>query len=113
MDIFDFDLEPAPSTFSRSSSSTLSAKGVRELEREVGRHRLLIEVLLRAIVDKGIYTREQLNAMANLVDMEDGVRDGRLKKESGVKHCSKCARVMMNVSGQCLYCGHQEVLKLV
>lgn len=113
MDIFDFDMESVPSTLSRSSSSPPSAKGVRELEREVGRHRLLIEVLLRAIVDKGIYTRDQLNAMANLVDMEDGIRDGRLKKDSSVKHCSSCGRVMMNVSGQCLYCGRQEVLKLV
>lgn len=113
MDVFDIEGIPLDSTRSRAATSTQAAKGVRELERELGKHRLLIEVLLRAIVDKGIYTREQLNALANLVDMEDGIRDGRLKKEKGVKHCSQCGRVMMNVSGQCLYCGQQEVLKLV
>ena len=113
MDVFDIEGIPLESTSSRATPSAETAKGVREVERELGKHRLLIEVLLRAIVDKGIYTRDQLNAMANLVDMEDGVRDGRLQKEKGVKHCSKCGRVMMNVSGQCLYCGQQEVLKLV
>ena len=54
-----------------------SNESLDTLRREVDRQRLVIEVLVRTLIDKGISTRDQLNALANLVDMEDGVRDGR------------------------------------
>jgi len=96
----------------RVDTSTQSV-GVREMQKELGRHRLIIEVLVRALIEKGLYTRDQLNALANLVDMEDGIRDGRIKPKKGVKHCAECSRVLMDVSGQCMYCGHQTVMDIV
>jgi hypothetical protein len=74
---------------------------------------LVIEVLIRALVEKGLYSREQLNALANLVDMEDGVRDGRLKVDKEIETCSGCGRTLMNKTGTCLYCGNQEVIEIV
>jgi hypothetical protein len=106
MDVFETGPPPLSSIQSRKS-------GVHELQKEVDRLRLLVEVLVRALVEKGIYTRDQLNALANLVDMEDGVRDGRIKPKAGVKHCANCGRVRMDVSGKCLYCEHEEVLELI
>jgi hypothetical protein len=100
------DSPPTPQEESR-------LEGAHELRKELDRHRLLLEVLVRALVDKGLFTREQLNAMANLVDMEDGVRDGKMMPKRGVRHCANCGRVMMNVSGACLYCGFQEVMDLI
>ena len=88
-------------------------KELKELQREVERLRLIVEVLVRAVIEKGLYTREQLNAMANLVDVEDGRRDARLQSPKEVRRCSSCGRVMMNVSGACLYCGHQEVMDII
>lgn len=116
MDIFD------PGFLARDLDSGGSAtdarkaeppQGIRELQKEVARQRLVIEVLIRALVDKGLYTREQLNAIANLVDMEDGVRDGRYNKKKGVRQCSRCGRTLHDVSGTCLYCGFQEVMELI
>lgn len=88
-------------------------QGIRELQKEVARQRLVLEVLVRALVDKGLYTREQLNAIANLVDMEDGIRDGRYNKKKEVRQCSRCGRTLHNVSGTCLYCGYEEVMEIV
>jgi len=115
MDLFDPDLlihypasPPAPSVREPERQ-----RHVRELQRELDKHRLILEVLIRALVDKGLYTRDQLNALANLVDMEDGVRDGRVRPKGGVKHCANCGRVRMNVSGKCLYCEHQDILEII
>ena len=102
------NLDAAPQEKIGQSSASIDA-----LRRELDRHRLIIEVLVRAIIDKGLYTREQLNALANLVDMEDGYRDGRLKPKKGVRTCSFCGRTMMNKTGTCLYCGKQEVIDLI
>lgn len=89
------------------------SEGIKELKREIERLSLIVETLVRALIEKGLYTREQINALANLIDMEDGRRDGRITKAKDVKHCSSCGRVMMNVSGACLFCGHQEVMDIV
>ncbi len=86
---------------------------VKELQREVERLRLIVEVVVRALIEKGFYTREQLNAMANLVDVEDGRRDARLRVPKEIRKCSSCGRVMMDISGACLYCGHQEVIEII
>jgi hypothetical protein len=117
VDIFDpefsqgvGDLGPGLATQQREFAKI---QGLHEMQKQLDRHRLLIEVLVRALIDKDLYTRDQLNALANLVDMEDGVRDGKLAPQKGIRHCSKCGRVMMNVSGTCLYCGYQEVMELV
>jgi hypothetical protein len=95
------------------SQSSAQTSALYQMQKELEKQRLLIEVLIRALVDKGLYTRDQLNALANLVDMEDGIRDGRIAPERGVRHCGNCGRVKMNVSGSCLYCGHEEVMDLV
>lgn len=100
------DLDPQ-SRIGRSNESFVS------LQTEVERQRLMIEVLVRALVEKGLYTREQLNALANLVDMEDGVRDGRRRVKKGLEFCSSCGRTMMNKMGTCLYCGNQEVIDIL
>jgi hypothetical protein len=112
--------EPFPSDLGVTSSEEYLRKtelsrqqGLKELQREVERLKLIVEVLVRALVEKGLYTREQLNALANLVDMEDGLRDGKKSETKEVRRCSSCGRVMMNVSGACLYCGHQEVMELI
>ena len=86
---------------------------LKQLQREVERLRLVVEVLVRALVEKGLYSREQLNAMANLIDAEDGRRDAGLRMSKEVRKCSSCGRAMMDTSGACLYCGHQEVISIL
>lgn len=108
---FPFD-QPIPSGPSPEQEATKRME-LKELQREVERLRLVVEVLVRALIEKGLYSRAQLNAMANLVDMEDGVRDARMRVQREVRKCSSCGRAMMNVSGACLYCGHQEVIEII
>ena len=115
MDLFsDYDerysanVDSTPQSQIGRSNPSLDA-----LRREVDRQRLVIEVLIRALIDKGIYTRDQLNALANLVDMEDGVRDGRMTPRKGIELCSSCGRTLMNKLGTCLYCGNEEVIDII
>ncbi len=106
-------LDPHEISEKASRQEAARKEGFKDLQREVERLRLVVETLVRALVEKGLYTREQINALANLIDMEDGRRDGRIPISRKVKNCSACGKVMMNVSGACVYCGHQEVMDIV
>jgi hypothetical protein len=113
-----FDPESFPldqSTPSRPTPSEETGRRMelKQLQREVERLRLVVEVIIRALVEKGLYTREQLNAMANLIDVEDGRRDAGLRMSKEIHKCSSCGRTMMDTSGSCLYCGHQEVMSIL
>ncbi len=113
MDIFKYPRYSANVDATPQEKIGPSNHSLDTLRREVDRQRLVIEVLVRALVEKGIYTRDQLNALANLVDMEDGVRDGRMKTRKGIDLCSGCGRTLMNRTGTCLYCGNEEVIDII
>jgi hypothetical protein len=52
-------------------------KRVAALEEELARHELVIRVLIRMLMDRGIATQEQFEACLQQVDLEDGVADGK------------------------------------
>ncbi|TAJ19522.1 MAG: hypothetical protein EPO68_06145 [Planctomycetota bacterium] len=51
---------------------------VELLEEELARHALLIRVLIRLLMDRGIATQQQFEAALQAVDLEDGVADGKV-----------------------------------
>jgi len=51
---------------------------VNQLEDDLSRTLLLLQALTEACIAKGVLTREELAAMAEQVDLSDGVADGKL-----------------------------------
>jgi hypothetical protein len=72
------------------------------------RQSLLIEALIRMIVEKGICTAEALNDLARAIDEEDGVVDGRRSTDMmvarGVVTCPHCQRKTSAKNPLCQWC---------
>jgi hypothetical protein len=51
---------------------------VNQLEDDVSRALLLLQALTETCIAKGVLTRDELAAMAEQVDLSDGVADGKL-----------------------------------
>lgn len=51
---------------------------VATLEDNLGRVLLLLSALSETCISKGVVTREELAAMAEQVDLDDGIADGKL-----------------------------------
>jgi hypothetical protein len=67
----------------RFRAGSLSAKihtedRVAQLEDDLARTLLLVQALAETCIAKGVLTREELAAMAEQVDVSDGVADGKL-----------------------------------
>jgi hypothetical protein len=67
----------------RFRSSTLDTRiqlvdRVNQLEDDLSRTLLLLQALTETCIAKGVLTREELAAMAEQVDLSDGVADGKL-----------------------------------
>ena len=54
------------------------ADRVNQLEDDLGRALLFIQALTETCIAKGVLTREELAAMAEQVDLSDGVADGKV-----------------------------------
>lgn len=55
-------------------------KRVAAVEEELDRHALLIRVLIRMLMDRGLATQEQFEACSKQIDLEDGVEDGKVTR---------------------------------
>ena len=55
-------------------------------KRELERMRLLNAALIRLLVQRGLITQAELDAMADAIDLEDGVRDGQMRPAAPSRH---------------------------
>jgi hypothetical protein len=60
-------------------SSPEAAGDVARLQAENDELRLYLAALVRLLTTKGIVTREEIKRVVDLVDAQDGARDGRYK----------------------------------
>jgi hypothetical protein len=49
---------------------------VEALQREVGQLQLYVSVLMHIVKSRGLVSKEDLRALIDMADLEDGVRDG-------------------------------------
>lgn len=79
------------------------------IEMLVERQSLLIESLIRMIVERGVCTADELNELARTIDEEDGVVDGRRSTDMmvarGVVTCPGCSRKTSAKNPVCQWCG--------
>lgn len=75
-----------------------------ELNGRVEEQNLLLQTLLRLLLEKKVVTRDEFRQWMNYVDELDGKRNGRLSRERGVKLCPGCKRKNKVNAFKCLYC---------
>lgn len=93
----------------RSTDAEQSAR-IAELQQDVGELALLSKTLMRLLLEKGVCTGKELEDLMREIDMEDGVADGRVTKDSEKEptgNCKGCGRPVQPKRSRCLYCGHE------
>jgi hypothetical protein len=74
------------------------------LQQRVDSLELACAALWRLLKVQNGYTDEQLQALIQQVDGEDGALDGKITRQGGV--CPHCHRkVLSRTAGKCLWCG--------
>ncbi len=92
-------------------SATASAKAgraeqdVRLLTREVDKLSMITEALWTLLKEQHGYTDEDLILRVTEIDLEDGVLDGKVRRDQGPRKCPACSRTLSRRHPTCLYCG--------
>jgi hypothetical protein len=81
---------------------------VMSLELELERLLMLTEALWQIIKEHHGYTDDELIRRVAMIDLKDGVLDGRVAK-SPPAQCPKCHRPLNKRHVTCIYCGTQMV----
>ena len=94
-----------------ASSEAASAKRdiadlERELERELGRLKLVCAAVWELLKQRSKLTEEDLVAMVAMLDAKDGVADGQLTRS--VRPCVDCGRTVAAKQTKCMYCGKEQ-----
>jgi hypothetical protein len=92
----------------RASSAAGSAKrDVAHLEDRLERLSLVCMAMWSLLQDKTKLTEDDLLQRVKLIDLMDGVQDGKATR--GVQKCHACNRVMSARHRKCLYCGADKL----
>ena len=75
------ELENLKSELRRSRGSSPEVSGeIARLQAEIDEMRLYLTALVRLLASKGVVTQEDIKRFVDLIDMEDGTRDGRYSR---------------------------------
>ena len=93
----------AQSRATRAPSMAVEARSdVKELTRQVERLMLLNQAMWELIRERLHLTDAELEAIAQQVDMRDGIKDGKLTPIA--VRCPGCGRVNNTRHKKCIYC---------
>ena len=87
----------------RASADLSNESKIKTLEDRVERLCLLNQALWELLRERLHLTDADLAAMAQTVDLRDGIADGKIS--SAAVRCPSCQRVCNSRHAQCLYCG--------
>ena len=79
------------------------------IEERIERLTLVCMAMWSLLQDKTNLTEEDLLERVKMLDLMDGVQDGKATRT--VKRCPHCNRPMSPRHTRCLYCGHEELVK--
>lgn len=72
------EIENLRSELRRSRLSTRDASGdLERLQDENDELRLYLATVVRLLISKGVFSREEMRKVVDAIDAEDGTRDGR------------------------------------
>lgn len=91
------------------STATAAQRQVKHIEDRLDRLALINMALWSLIQDKTGLTEDDLLERVRLIDMMDGVEDGKVTRTAS--KCTKCDRVMNPRHEKCMYCGHAKLIQ--
>jgi hypothetical protein len=92
----------------RAAAAAGSAKrDVAHMEDRIERLSLVCMAMWSLIQDKTRLTEEDLMERVRMIDLMDGVEDGKAART--VQKCHACNRTMSPKHQRCLYCGAQKL----
>lgn len=94
---------------SASNAAHSARRDVRHLEDRLERLSLVCMAMWSLIQDKTNLSEEELLERVRVIDMMDGVADGKASR--GVQKCHKCQRTMNPRHQKCLYCGSGRLIR--
>jgi len=94
----------------RAQTAASSAKReVTHLEDRIERLSLVCMAMWSLIQDKTKLTEDDLLERVKMIDLMDGVEDGKASRT--IQKCHACSRVMSPRHQKCLYCGAAKLAK--
>jgi hypothetical protein len=109
---FPGDNSAARQQAAAASSEAASAKrDVADLERELGRLKLVCAAVWELLKQRAKLTEDDLAATVAMLDAKDGVADGQLTRTA--RKCFKCQRTVAAKQTKCMYCGAEQPLASV
>ena len=105
-DLKQKNIELASKLYQKRPGEATLEKKIHTLEQEVGELALLSKTLMRILMEKGVCTGQEFEALMHQFDLEDGVADGKVTKPSVFKtaRCPKCNHPIQPQWKRCLYC---------
>ncbi len=91
------------------SAASSARRDVSHLEDRLERLSLVCMAMWSLIQDKTGLTEEDLLERVRVIDLMDGVEDGKASRT--VQKCHACNRVMSPRHQKCLYCGAAKLAK--
>lgn len=94
---------------SAQSAANRAKQDVAYLEDRVDRLSLVCMAMWSLLRDKTNFTEEDLLERVKLMDLLDGVEDGKATKT--VSQCTACNRPMNPRHTKCIYCGNAKLVE--
>lgn len=91
------------------SAANRATQSVSQLEDRVDRLSLICMAMWSLMRDKTQLTEQDLLDRVKLIDLLDGVEDG--KATQTVSQCVKCNRPMHPRHKKCIYCSHEKLVQ--
>lgn len=91
----------------RPGKSGLGKSSAIELEERLARQELLIQTLLRLLLEKQVIHEDEFKEWMDYVDGLDGTRDGKLRAPKVARNCPSCGRMNKPNAARCMYCDHE------
>ena len=91
------------------SAANRAKQDVGQLEDRVDRLSLVCMAMWSLLRDKTNLTEQDLLDRVKLIDLLDGVEDGKATKT--VSQCSDCNRPMNPRHKKCIYCGNEKLVQ--
>ena len=107
--MFGFDGMTGNSPPRSTPGNSASKTELRHLEDRVDRLSLICMAMWSLIRDKTDVTEEELIERFKLMDLMDGVEDGKASRS--VSKCVQCNRPMHARHKTCIYCGHAKLVQ--
>jgi ribosomal protein S27AE len=90
------------------NKADVAARTARDLEARIERLTLVNLAMWSLLREKLGFTEENLLDRVREIDLQDGVLDGKVARQT--TQCSKCGRMRSARHNRCLYCGHEELV---